>query len=194
MNAKRVLNVLFYALIGSYCLFVASRKAYQWYNQKQFVAKIKKGEMTLKNADNFLAYKGYSLDSLLDQPVYAAKEDSSGRLGDFIHAKNVFVHFWFKGCRECQIEMPAIEAFHAKYGDKIAFVLVTNDSPAVVKAYAASRSSQVPMYSLATQIFPEGVWVFPTSHLMLKGVTKFNFAGIGNFDNAAFYEWLDGEL
>ena len=47
----------------------------------------------------------------------------------------VFLNFWATWCPPCVAELPEIKKLYEKWGDKVVFMLATNESPEVVKAF-----------------------------------------------------------
>ena len=46
------------------------------------------------------------------------------KLSDYLGKKPIFLNFWATHCPPCLVEGPELEAFHQRYGDRIAFVAV----------------------------------------------------------------------
>jgi len=71
----------------------------------------------------------YSLTSLDGAP----KEVSIGT------GKVTFISYWATWCPPCIAELPSIEALYEDYGDKVEFLLITNENPEVVARFMAKK-------------------------------------------------------
>ena len=56
------------------------------------------------------------------------------RLGEVLGKKPIFLSFWATHCPPCLVEGPELEAYHRRYGDRIAFVAVdVQDHPKMAR-------------------------------------------------------------
>jgi thiol-disulfide isomerase/thioredoxin len=62
----------------------------------------------------------------------------------------VFLNFWATWCAPCVAELPEIQKLYEKYGDRVAFMLVTNESPEVVKAFMEKHGYVLPVFYMGT--------------------------------------------
>lgn len=62
----------------------------------------------------------------------------------------IFLNFWATWCPPCVAEMPEIQRLYEKYGDKVAFLLVTNEKPEVVKAFMEKHKYVLPVFYMGT--------------------------------------------
>jgi len=81
--------------------------------------------------------------------------------------KVTFISYWATWCPPCIAELPSIAKLHADYGDKITFLLITNEDPAVVKKFLAKRELNLPAVLPAMET-PELLFErsIPTSYLI----------------------------
>ncbi len=49
--------------------------------------------------------------------------------------KPVFINMWATWCPPCRAELPGIQKLYEKYGGKVNFLLLTDETPAKVKAF-----------------------------------------------------------
>ncbi len=96
----------------------------------------------------------------------------------------IFLNFWATWCSPCVAELPEIQKLYEKYGDKVVFMLVTNESPEVVKAFMEKQGYLMPVFYMGTQ--PPEVLAhssFPTTFIISrdgkivtrkKGAVKWN--------------------
>ena len=63
----------------------------------------------------------------------------------------IFLNFWATWCSPCVAELPEIQKLYEKYGDKVVFMLVTNESPEVVNAFMEKQGYLLPVFYMGTQ-------------------------------------------
>lgn len=59
-----------------------------------------------------------------------------------LNNKPVFLNVWATWCPPCIAELPSIKDLHEEYGNKISFILVSNESTSVVKAFVEKNNYQ----------------------------------------------------
>lgn len=57
-----------------------------------------------------------------------------------------FLSYWATWCPPCIAEMPSIQSLYADYGEKINFVLLTNEEPDKVKAFLDKKGYKLPVF------------------------------------------------
>ena len=55
-----------------------------------------------------------------------------------------FISYWATWCPPCIAELPSIEALYKDYGNKVDFLLITNESPEVVTKFLEKKSLNIP--------------------------------------------------
>jgi len=99
----------------------------------------------------------------------------------------VFLNFWATWCPPCVAEMPEIQSLYAKWGEKVYFLLVTNETPEVAKAFMDKNGYQMPVFYMAQQ--PPEVLSFtglPTTFIIGKdGTVVTRKTGAANWDSKA---------
>lgn len=98
--------------------------------------------------------------------------------------KPIFLNFWATWCPPCIAELPGIKELHKVYGDRINFVLVSNESRAKVRGFAKEKGfDQLPFYQnedvpreFASQSIPTTFIISKNGNIVLdkKGVAKWN--------------------
>ena len=63
----------------------------------------------------------------------------------------VFLNFWATWCPPCVAELPEIAKLYEKWGNKVVFMLVTNESPEVVKAFMEKHGYVLPVFYMASE-------------------------------------------
>jgi thiol-disulfide isomerase/thioredoxin len=81
----------------------------------------------------------------------------------------VFLNFWATWCPPCVAELPEIQKAWEKHGASVAFLLVTNQEPAVVEAFMNKHGYTVPVHYASTappQVFDHRS--IPTTYILSK--------------------------
>jgi thiol-disulfide isomerase/thioredoxin len=125
----------------------------------------------------------YSLTSLDG----ASKEVSIGT------GKVTFISYWATWCPPCIAELPSIEALYKDYGDKVEFLLITNENPEVVARFMAKKSHKLPAVLPAMetpeQLFERSI---PTTYIIDKtGHIIIKEKGASNWNSDAVRTTLD---
>jgi len=122
----------------------------------------------------------WSLARAADEPLYFSE----------LRDKVVFLNFWATWCPPCVAELPEIQRAYEKYGDQVAFVLVSNQEPSVVESFMDKHGYKLPIFYL-NQKTPEVLnhRALPTTFIIAKDgsiVTK--KTGAANWDSKATYK------
>ncbi len=117
-----------------------------------------------------------SLDS--DEQFTVSKQSEQWKVYDLqmqpetlesLNEKPVFINIWATWCPPCIAELPAILELYAEYGDKVNFVLATNESPEKVKAFLIkNKYDKTPFYlygNLPVEFQTESI---PTTYILSK--------------------------
>ncbi len=84
----------------------------------------------------------------LDRSDYAWKyRDSEGLTRSFADHQGsvVFLNFWATWCPPCIAEMPEIQEIYEQYGDRVTFLLLTNQSPSEVEPFMKRHGYDLPV-------------------------------------------------
>jgi thiol-disulfide isomerase/thioredoxin len=107
--------------------------------------------------------------------------------------KVVIVNFWATWCPPCVAEMPELQSLYRKYGDRVAFVLVTNENQDAVEAFMEKNQYLMPVFYLATEppdIF--SIRAYPTTFIISRdGRVVSKKTGAVNWDSRATHRILD---
>ena len=77
--------------------------------------------------------------------------DMNGNRHQFSEFKEqaVFLNLWATWCPPCIAEMPSIQRLYNEYGDKLAFVLASQEDANTIQAFVKSKGYTFPIYNLA---------------------------------------------
>lgn len=73
--------------------------------------------------------------------------DSEGEVFSLqsLKGQTVFLNFWATWCPPCVAELPEIQKAYEKHWESVAFLLVTNQEPAVVEAFMDKHGYELPV-------------------------------------------------
>lgn len=108
--------------------------------------------------------------------------------------QNIFINYWFLGCKGCELEMNSIEKFYNAYKNKIEFIIISNDDPKKVHDYRKKNSYRTNFYVFKSKTFPPNIKIFPTSELIIKNKSQFIFQDVGYYDSSDFYDYVNSLL
>lgn len=142
--------------------------------------------------------KDENQQQLQDQDYNWTLARSADEVFNFSELKDevVFLNFWATWCPPCVAELPEIQRAYEKYGDQVAFVLVTNQEPAVVEAFMDKHGYKLPIYYLGSKT-PEVVShrALPTTFIISKdGKVVSKKTGAANWDSKATYRIFEDLL
>ncbi|MDA3941944.1 MAG: TlpA disulfide reductase family protein [Bacteroidetes bacterium] len=98
--------------------------------------------------------------------------------------KVIFLNFWATWCPPCIAEMPDIQELYNKYGDRVAFLLVTDEKPETVTAFMERKGFEMPVFYhrqavpglFASQSIPTTFIINPNGKIVIRktGAAKWN--------------------
>jgi len=56
-----------------------------------------------------------------------------------------FISYWATWCPPCIAELPGIQKFYEAYGDRVQFLLITNETPEVVQRFLDQKNYDLPV-------------------------------------------------
>lgn len=105
----------------------------------------------------------------------------------------ILLNYWATWCPPCVAEMPELQSLYQKYGDRVAFVLVTSDKPETVKAFMEKNEYVMPVMYLASNPPEELAYrALPTTYIISReGDVVSKKTGAANWDSRATEKILD---
>lgn len=134
IKEKKWSNLIFIVVIGLF-VFPTTRKFMSINLNKLVVAFDLFGPSVIEEDEQIqlqpFDYKLESLDGFrLNTPVGKGKV--------------TFISYWATWCPPCIAELPSIEKLYAEYGNKVTFLLITNEDPQVVSAFLERKDFNIP--------------------------------------------------
>jgi thiol-disulfide isomerase/thioredoxin len=107
--------------------------------------------------------------------------------------KVTFISYWATWCPPCIAELPSIEKLYADYGNKVDFVLITQEEPDKVKRFLERKELNVPavfpQMKTPEQLFERSI---PTNYIIDKtGKIVIKEQGAADWNSAKVRETLD---
>ncbi len=105
-----------------------------------------------------------------------------------------FVSYWATWCPPCIAELPSIQKLYADYGDKMDFIMLTEEDPTVVHRFVERKGYELPIYFpemetpevLRENSIPTNYVIDATGKIVVKE------KGAADWDSATIRELLDG--
>jgi thiol-disulfide isomerase/thioredoxin len=108
----------------------------------------------------------------------------------------IFLNFWATWCPPCRAEMPNIQRLYERYGDRVSFVLTSQEPPGTILRYMEDHGYSMPVYRLVqnppARLSTAGI---PTTFLITPaGKITVRKTGAARWDGRYFIHYLDGML
>ncbi len=108
----------------------------------------------------------------------------------------IFLSFWATWCPPCRAEMPNIQHLYEKYGDRMRFVLASQEDWETIIRYVEDHQYTVPVYRLVQNPPPRlSTSTVPTTFLITEeGKIAVRKTGSARWDGRFFTAFLDEML
>jgi len=108
----------------------------------------------------------------------------------------IFLNFWATWCPPCIAEMPSIQRLYDEYGNRVAFILVSQESPQTVASFLGKNGYSLPTHSSlnqAPEIFSHRS--IPTTFIISRsGEIVMNHKGATKWDGKKIKGILEEEI
>lgn len=136
-----------------------------------------------------------AIDSSAYQWTFRTLEGDDVDLAEF-KGDVVFLNMWATWCPPCVAEMPAIQSLYDSYGDRVEFLLVTNEEPSVVNGFMERKGYDMPVY--INRFSPPEVFkatTIPTTFILSKqGTIAMEKEGAARWNSKKVKTLLDNLL
>lgn len=107
--------------------------------------------------------------------------------------KLVFLSFWATWCPPCRAEMPNIQNLYEQYGDRVSFVLASQEDPETISGFLSEHGFSMPVYRLVQNPPPRlSTSSIPTTYLITpEGKITVKKTGAARWDGKFFTTYLD---
>lgn len=122
-------------------------------------------------------------------------DGKSVKLSDF-QGKPLFVNFWATWCPPCVAELPEIQDLYDEYSGKIAFILISDESPETIQAFFKSKNYHLPVFYTQSGI-PEVFMTnsLPTTYIVdPQGYIVINKTGAAKWNSNSMHQLFDKML
>jgi thiol-disulfide isomerase/thioredoxin len=102
----------------------------------------------------------------------------------------VFFNVWATWCGPCVAEMPGIAALARSVGDRVRFLLVSQERPETVRAFAEERQLGLPFATsgqLPRELRTAGI---PATFVLHRGRIVYHHVGMADWNEKGFRSWL----
>ena len=110
--------------------------------------------------------------------------------------KTTFIGYWATWCPPCIAELPSIEQLFTDYGDKINFILITNEETQVVNNFLEGRNINLPVFNPRMQA-PKALFdrSIPTNYIIdAQGKIIIKETGAADWNSQKVRDILKGLL
>lgn len=178
---SKVSNLLFIVLIA--LLIIPQTRTFIQVNLQKALVKVNPfgPELIAENEQIQLTPFDYKLQSI----------DGINREAPIGKGKITFIGYWATWCAGCIAEMPSIAALYADYGNKIDFLLITQEEPEVVARFLEKKELNVPTViarmatpqKLKESSIPTNYIIDQTGKIVLKeqGAANWNSEDVRSF-------------
>ncbi|MEP0263455.1 TlpA family protein disulfide reductase [Dokdonia sp.] len=95
--------------------------------------------------------------------------DGLSRNAKIGQGKVTFISYWATWCPPCIAELPSIEKLYADYGNKVDFILITQEQPDIVRRFLERKQLNIPavlpQMQTPEQLFERSI---PTNYIIDK--------------------------
>lgn len=99
--------------------------------------------------------------------------------------KPLFLNIWATWCPPCVAELPGIQELNSEFGQQVSFILVSNENPEIVKAFAKKYNYDGLPFYISNSVPPEfSSRSIPTTFIIDKnGIVKVNKKGAAKWNS-----------
>ena len=113
-----------------------------------------------------------------------------------LNKKPVFLNLWATWCPPCIAELPSIKELHQTYSSTVNFILLSNENPETVKAFAKKKGyNNLNFYYSPTTPADFATQSIPTTFVISsEGEVLINKKGAARWNSSKMNKLLDGLL
>ncbi len=109
-----------------------------------------------------------------------------------LRGKPVVINFWTSWCHACIDEMPAFQQLQKTYGERVAFITLSNEPAGTASTYLAKHNLRLPLLEdPARSIFSAySITVYPVT-IVLDALGRVSYVSVGELDWAELRAAVD---
>lgn len=121
--------------------------------------------------------------------------DNNGEVVELADLKGtpVFVNYWATWCPPCIAEMPSIQNLYDNYNEKVHFLFINNEDPAVVRSFMDKHNYELPLHNIVgrtpdlfeTSTLPTTIVISPKGRVVLYKT------GAARWDSNKMFKMMD---
>lgn len=121
--------------------------------------------------------------------------DNNGKVVELSELKGapIFVNYWATWCPPCIAEMPSIQNLYDNYNEKVHFLFVNNEDPAVVRSFMDKHNYDLPLHNIVgrtpdlfeTSTLPTTIVISPKGRVVLYKT------GAARWDSNKMFKMMD---
>lgn len=121
--------------------------------------------------------------------------DNNGKVVELSELKGapIFVNYWATWCPPCIAEMPSIQNLYDNYNEKVHFLFVNNEDPAVVRSFMDKHNYDLPLHNIVgrtpdlfeTSTLPTTIVISPKGRVVLYKT------GAARWDSNKMFKTMD---
>lgn len=110
-----------------------------------------------------------------------------------LNDKPVFLNIWATWCPPCIAELPSIQELHEDYGDKVNFILISDEIPGKVQSFATEHQyNELPFYLSSSVPIHFSTNSIPATFIVSKdGRVLVNKKGAARWNSGTVRDLLD---
>jgi thiol-disulfide isomerase/thioredoxin len=125
-------------------------------------------------------------------------QNMDGQVIDFQSFKNevIFLNTWATWCPHCIAEFPSIQKLYEEFGEKVKFIIISNESPQIIQKFMDKHGYTFPVY-LTYNPFPSILKsrALPTTFIISKqGEIRINKKGSAKWNGNKIKDLLELEI
>lgn len=116
-------------------------------------------------------YGYFNIKSIMNdvaiKPIELSQLDLENAKAEKVNLKNgkpIIINFWATWCVPCVQEFPEFEELNAKYGDKVDFVMISDEEMKKIEKFRAKKGYKLNMFRSAKSFDKYGIMLRPATY------------------------------
>lgn len=107
------------------------------------------------------------MNDVASKPIEIAQIDLENAKAEKVNLKTgkpIIINFWATWCAPCVQEFPVFEELNAKYGDKIDFIMVSDEDMKKIEPFKIKKGYKLNMLRSTKKLDQYGIMLRPTTY------------------------------